>query len=166
MSEPLDRPQSHEEEGGHPFWPTHVLDEAIIFFALFGVLITLAVFFPFGLHGEADPLHTPEAIKPEWYFLATYQFLKYVPKVVGVLGVGVFFVAMFFWPFIDELLYRRMGHRRLAPVVGWAVMLVFLTLTLLGRLSETTIHLGPTAVHFDFHGVPHLGGAPEEGRGQ
>ena len=37
---------------------------------------------------EADPLTTPEHIKPEWYFLFAYAILRAVPnKLGGVLGL-------------------------------------------------------------------------------
>lgn len=165
MADEVDRRDEHEAHpGDHPFWPTHVLDEVMIAYALIALILTLAILRPFGLHGPADPLHTPEAIKPEWYFLATYQFLKYVPKVVGVLTVGAFIVCMLFWPFIDGALHRRLGHRKVSTAVGWLVLVVVALLTLLGRISETEVELFGHTVHFDYLGLPH--GAPpgaEEG---
>lgn len=146
----------------HPFWPTHVIDEVMLLYLVIAVLLGLAVLKPFGLHAPADPLHTPEAIKPEWYFLAMYQFLKYVPKVVGVLTIGAFFTCMLAWPFIDSALYRRLGHRKVSTFVGWMVLVVVGLLTLLGRLSEETVHVFGATVHFDYHGVPRLG-EPGEG---
>lgn len=161
--EPRDASGVHEPEpGDHPFWPTHVLDEMMIAYALIALLLGLAVFRPFGLHAPADPLHTPESIKPEWYFLAMYQFLKYVPKVVGVLTIGAFFVCMLAWPVIDGWLHRRLGHRRVSTFVGWMVLVVVCLLTLLGRISEETVEVFGTSVHFDYLGLPHLG-APAEG---
>ena len=54
----------------------------IVFVALiFGVL---GLLLPVGIGEPADPLNTPAHVKPEWYFLALYQLLKYIPKVAGV----------------------------------------------------------------------------------
>lgn len=148
--------------GDHPFWPAHILDEGMIAFVLLGILLTMAVINPFGLHGKADPLNTPEAIKPEWYFLAVYQLLKYVPKTLGIMAVGAFFGCMFLWPFIDEALARKMGHRKVATFVGWAVLAVVVTLTGLGKICETTIQIAGTTISFDIKAIPHLGGEPHQ----
>jgi quinol-cytochrome oxidoreductase complex cytochrome b subunit len=144
-----------EHEGGHPFWPTHVLDETMIFYVLLGLLLTLAILDPFGLHEKADPLNTPEGIKPEWYFLPLYQGLKYVPKVVGIVGVGIFAAMMLIWPLVDQWLYRRLGHRKVSTVVGAGVLVMFLTLLGLGYLSERTVTLGGAQYHFDLKSIPH-----------
>ena len=160
---------SHEELG-HPFWPTHVLDETMILFVVIGVILTLAIVMPFGLHGEADPIKTPAHIKPEWYFLAVYQFLKYVPKLLGITTVGVFFACMFAWPFVDGKLARRGGNMRSMKGVGWLVMFVITLLTFLGKVSDTTVHVGGLAVSFSSKGFPHFGDTGEhlevEGHGQ
>jgi len=150
---PLNGEEEHEE--GHPFWPTHVLDEAMIFYLLLGLLLTLAILVPFGLHEKADPLNTPEGIKPEWYFLPLYQGLKYVPKVVGIVGVGFFAAMMFLWPFVDQWLYRRLGHRQVSTVVGALVLVAFLTLMGLGFLAERTLTIGGAKYHFDLKSIPH-----------
>lgn len=148
-------PLEEQPEEGHPFWPTHVLDEAMIFYLLLGLLLTLAILFPFGLHEKADPLVTPEGIKPEWYFLPLYQGLKYVPKVVGIVGVGIFGAMMFLWPLVDQWLYRRLGHRKVSGVVGVLVLVMFLALMGLGFLSERTVTVGGRKYHFDLKSIPH-----------
>lgn len=48
---------------------------------------------------DANPMVTPEHIKPEWYFLFLYAVLRCIPnKVVGVLGLvgGLFMIMMLF----------------------------------------------------------------------
>ena len=62
---------------GIPFFPVHVTKEAIVAVLLLAVLVTLAVLRPWGIGEPADPLSTPTHIKPEWYFLPSYQLLKY-----------------------------------------------------------------------------------------
>lgn len=146
--------ETEEHEEGHPFYPTHVLDEIIIFYALLGLLVTLAVLFPFGLHEKADPMTTPVGIKPEWYFLPMYQALKYVPKIVGILGMGLAALVMVIWPFIDALLTPRLGLR-FHRILGGVTLVVVLTLGLLGYLSERTATIFGVRYHFDLKGVPH-----------
>jgi ubiquinol-cytochrome c reductase cytochrome b subunit len=55
----------------------------------------------------ADPRATPPPSKPEWYFLAVYQYLKLPPqeflgisgKTIGVLSQGPFVLAVVLLPF-------------------------------------------------------------------
>ena len=53
-----------------PFWPHYALSEFIAWYIMLGVLVTLAALFPAGLEDKANPLLTPEHVKPEWYFLS------------------------------------------------------------------------------------------------
>ena len=84
-----------------PFYPDHVLSEIKVV----GVILVLVVgvgiaglLFPVGIGDPADALNTPAHVKPEWYFLALYQLLKYIPKTTGALipVIGMLLVA--FWP--------------------------------------------------------------------
>jgi len=114
---------------GHPFWPTHVLDQVIIVYLLSGLLLSLAIVLPFGLHGEADPLLTPDAIKPAWYFLAVYQLLKYVPHTIGLGIVGTFFVVMLGWPLVCGVIERRQPGAAWPAAARVGVMVLFVLLT-------------------------------------
>src|SRR3989304_584559 len=67
----------YEEEGGSiPFWPNHALKEIGGAFLVIGFLAILTLLSPAPMFPKADPLATPEHIKPEWFFLAAYQLLK------------------------------------------------------------------------------------------
>ena len=143
--EPLDTTPAGEP-GDYPFWPIHALNRLMLLYLLVGLLLSLAILLPFGLQGQADPLHTPAAVKPQWYFLALDQFLTLAPRAVGPVGVGLFFLAMCGWPFIDEALARRLGHRKVSTVVGWGVLLLVLGLTALGGLRSHSAGGAPAAV--------------------
>jgi quinol-cytochrome oxidoreductase complex cytochrome b subunit len=138
-----------------PFWPNEIIKMSVV------VLCTLAVIMLFailpvllesvGIHGiehpeePADPRGgTPVGIKPEWYFLATYQYLKLMPtellgisgKTLGVLTQGVLVTALVLLPFW----YRRRAEER----PGWAyriavtsVLVGFVGLTIWGGWPET-----------------------------
>lgn len=153
-----------EEEGGHPFWPTHVLDQVIIMYLLGGVLITLAILMPFHLHQPADPLRTPEGIKPEWYFLPMYQAIKYMPKVVGIALTTLAALLALIWPFLDRLLDLRFGPRTYRKVGAVMVTLV-LVMSLLGWASERTFTVRGQAYSVDMLGIPHRQ-APAIGAGE
>jgi len=96
-----------------PFYPDHVRTELWVAGGL--LLVSLIIFViglisPIGLGEPADPMNTPAHVKPEWYFLALYQVLKYVSKTLGVL-IPIFAVILLtLWPFID----RRGGSMALS----------------------------------------------------
>ncbi|OGW15734.1 MAG: hypothetical protein A2035_04015, partial [Nitrospirae bacterium GWA2_42_11] len=102
----------YEEEGGIPFWPNHALKEIAAAFLLIALLATLTLLSPAPMLPKADPLTTPEHIKPEWFFLAAYQILKgaeilrflgnWAPKTIGILFELIFVVLLFAVPFIDK----------------------------------------------------------------
>ena len=119
-----------------PFFPNYLVDELVAWYILLAVLVVLASIFPAGLEDPANPLQTPQHVKPEWYFLGVYQLLKLIPiKVVGIMlpvvGVGLLVI----WPFLDrnpEVLARR----RILAVGGATVVIVgLIALTVFGYVS-------------------------------
>jgi quinol-cytochrome oxidoreductase complex cytochrome b subunit len=136
--ERADKHDSQEEENEKktvPFFPNYLWDEVIAWYVGLGVLIVLASLFPAGLEGQANPLKTPEHIKPEWYFLFLYQSLKLVPRVVGVLLPGVGVLLLLLVPFMDRGPLRRMSSRRLLIGAVVAVIAVIVALTIWGATS-------------------------------
>ena len=130
--------EKHIEDESIPFYPDHVKTE---FYVTLGVLALvfvfgiLGMFSPVGLGDPADPMNTPEHAKPEWYFLALYQLLKYIPKTAGAVGPVIAMIVLILWPFIDRKpdkspsIYRK----RLIGVVIITIILV--ALTILGEVS-------------------------------
>lgn len=120
-----------------PFYPDHVRSELKVIGGLLLLMVIVGVIglmAPVGLGVQADPLDTPAHVKPEWYFLALYQVLKYIPKTVGVvlplLAVGV----LFFWPFLDRSGDGSLQQRRRAILIG-LLLLIFIVLTVWGEVS-------------------------------
>ncbi|MBI4539567.1 MAG: cytochrome b subunit of the bc complex [Gemmatimonadetes bacterium] len=128
-------PQEKPIEDPVPFVPNHILGELVSLLIAFAVLVVLAALLPAGLEPQADPLATPEHIKPEWYFLAVYQLLKLVPEVVGVLAPAVAGVALTLLPFLDPSRERNLRRRPVAMAVFAAAVLVSVGLTIWGKLS-------------------------------
>ncbi len=164
MSEHPTDVEEKEEEEGITFFPNHLLKEVIAVYLVIGILITLAVFLPFKLHGKADPLSTPEGIKPEWYFLWVYQALKYFPrhmliadgKTIGVILIfGVVVFMQFVWPILDNRPERHPRHRKFTMGVVGTALLIGILLMALGVLSERTMEIGGKMYHFDLRGIPH-----------
>lgn len=112
-----------------PFYPDHITTEAKVALGFFLVLLligVLAAFYPVGLEEPADPMVTPDHVKPEWYFLALYQLLKYVSKTAGVLIPIIGVILILFWPFLDRKpnSKKQIRTRWIASVIFMAVLIV------------------------------------------
>ena len=92
-----------KKSGAIPFYPDHLKTEVRVVWILAGIAVgigILGLFAPVGLEEPADPMVTPNHVKPEWYFLALYQLLKYIPKTIGVLFPILGLLVIFIWPFL------------------------------------------------------------------
>jgi quinol-cytochrome oxidoreductase complex cytochrome b subunit len=128
-----------------PFWPHYVLSEFIAWYIMLGILITLSALFPAGLEEKADAFKTPPHVKPEWYFLAVYQFLKVAavfnflgteaPRLIGVLAPALGMALLFFLPFLDRGRKRPARQRPLMLLVIVGVLVVIIALTVWGQVS-------------------------------
>lgn len=88
-----------------PFFPDHIRTEIRVTWIVLGIVIivgVIGILAPVGLGDPADPMVTPEHVKPEWYFLALYQLLKYIPKTLGVMIPIIGLLVVFIWPFLDR----------------------------------------------------------------
>lgn len=145
-----------------PFFPHHVMKDAISVYVTLALLYALVVLLPWRLHEKADPLVTPEGVKPEWYFLWTYQFIKYFPqtigpisgKVVGILLSGGVFGLLALVPVLDWGPERRPARRKLVMACAGTVVLGVLALTALGYICERDLAIFGTTYHFDILGFP------------
>ena len=134
-----------QEKDSVPFFPHHFMTE---FYVVVGIVVlaiivgALGMLFPVGLQPPADPLDTPLHVKPEWYFLALYQLLKYVPStVLGIEGpmlavsmMAVAVLAVVIWPFLDRKQdsKKAMRTRAIITVVG---VILAIALTIWGEVS-------------------------------
>lgn len=139
-----------------PFWPNEIIKMTvavlctlaiIMFFAILPSLLeSVGINAPGHQEQPADPRgSTPAGIKPEWYFLAVYQYLRLMPtrlagisgKTLGVLSQGVGVAAIVFLPFW----YGKRAGRRPTWVYRLTVTLAimaFLALTIWGGWAERT----------------------------
>ncbi|MBU0717018.1 MAG: hypothetical protein KJ749_02115 [Planctomycetes bacterium] len=130
-----------------PFWPHEVIRLTVAALWVLLVLTALAVLPVILDHSglghwleesePANPRATPAHIRPEWYFLAVYQYLKLTPqefagisgKTLGVLSQGALMLAVLLLPFWS----RRWAHRPprlLHGLVVTGVIAVFVAFTL------------------------------------
>lgn len=150
----VDYKEQYRPDQLEPFWPNEIIKMVVV------VLCTLAVIMFFailpvllewvgirGIQHHEEPANpsgsTPVGIKPEWYFLATYQYLRLMPttflgisgKTLGVLSQGVVVTVVVLLPFW----YRKRASER----PNWffrlgvtAVLAAFLGLTIWGGWPE------------------------------
>ena len=122
------RDEAEEEPQYFNFFPDHFYTELIIGLVLMIILSFLATTFPVQMGPKADPLHTPEIIKPEWYFYVMFRWLKLFSIGTAVLSIGLIIFAMFAWPWIDALL-RRLGWENASVYIGIVAVLALVGLT-------------------------------------
>lgn len=92
----VDYREQYKPEHLEPFFPHEITKMIIVVLCTLALLMFLVVLPTYlenlGIHGiaheedPADPSTTPPHIRPEWYFLAVYQYLKLMPS--EVLGIG------------------------------------------------------------------------------
>jgi quinol-cytochrome oxidoreductase complex cytochrome b subunit len=134
-----------QEKDSIPFYPDHIRTE---FYVVIGIMVLVIIFGvlgmikPLGLQAPADSLDTPLHVKPEWYFLALYQLLKYIPPqvlgidgpVFGVVAILLAVLAVIFWPFLDKKEDSRKAMLIRAIVVTIGVIVV-IAMTIWGEVS-------------------------------
>jgi quinol-cytochrome oxidoreductase complex cytochrome b subunit len=111
------------------FFPDHFYTELILGLVLMIVLSFLATVIPATLGPKADPLTTPEVIKPEWFFYVAFRWLKLFSGTVAVLSTGLIVFVMFLWPFIDEWIRRKTRATEASVWIGIAAVFALVGLT-------------------------------------
>ncbi len=128
------------ERAGAPgtfrFFPDHLYTELSIGLVLMILLSTLATILPATLGPPADPLSTPEVIKPEWFFYVAFRWLKLFAGTTAVLSLGFIVFLMFAWPFVDAWLRRRTPAAEASVWIGIAAVVVLVGLTVWEALAE------------------------------
>jgi ubiquinol-cytochrome c reductase cytochrome b subunit len=134
----------YPEEETIPFFPNYIILEVIVSFLVLAALIVLASVLPVGLEEQADPFNTPQHIKPEWYFLWIYQFIKVPPLLIGpgmvaglagILIPAIGILLLILLPFLDRKPERHPRKRRLAMAITALIVVVFVALSIWGWYS-------------------------------
>ena len=93
-----------------------LMRDGMLWMALLGVVVTLAVLLPAGLGVRADPMKpAPAGIRPEWYFLFMFEALKHIPgrllfidgETVGVLAFTLAGLFVLVVPFVATTPQRQ-----------------------------------------------------------
>jgi ubiquinol-cytochrome c reductase cytochrome b subunit len=121
------------------FWPNQMFMDAVVSFAVFAIMVALAIFSPAPLDDKADPTKNFIAY-PAWYFLALYgllriaggvptQFALFANLLATVVLPGGLVTALILLPFIDRNPSRQLSRR------PWIVGITALSLVLAIGLS-------------------------------
>jgi ubiquinol-cytochrome c reductase cytochrome b subunit len=104
---PLKEYKRKTHPDGYPYYPFFFRKQMYMMMAYFAVMFFFITFLPHLFFTEeanipADPFRTPPEIRPAWYLLAPYQFLKVIPnKFFGITLQVVLIILFLFWPFLD-----------------------------------------------------------------
>lgn len=123
--------ENEPEEGPKHFnfFPDHLMTELAIGLILMIVLSVLATLLPAAMGPKADPLTTPEVIKPEWFFYVMFRWLKLFSRTAAILSTGFIIFVMFSWPFIDVWLRRKTKLEEISVWIGVAGVFLIIGLT-------------------------------------
>jgi len=130
VTELKDEREPERDEGFFRFFPEHFLSELTIGLVLMIVLAALATILPAAMGPRADPLVTPEVIKPEWFFYVAFRWLKLFSGTTAVLSMGLIVFTMVAWPFIDGLVRARRPKSEFSVYLGIVAVLGLLSLTI------------------------------------
>ncbi|HVS14114.1 MAG TPA: cytochrome bc complex cytochrome b subunit [Thermoanaerobaculia bacterium] len=111
------------------FFPDHFYTELIIGLGLMVLLSLLVTLFPPVLGPPADPLTTPEVIKPEWFFYVAFRWLKLFSGTTAILSMGLVVFVMFGWPFVDAWIRKRTRFPEASVWIGIAGVFAIVALT-------------------------------------
>jgi ubiquinol-cytochrome c reductase cytochrome b subunit len=127
------------EQDTVPFHPYYTLKDSVgmcVYLLIFAIL----VFFAPNFFGEPDnyiqanPLQTPNAIVPEWYFLPFYAILRSVPdKLLGVLCMFGSILVWFILPWLDTSPVRSARFRPIYRLMMFALPVDMVILGIVGH---------------------------------
>jgi ubiquinol-cytochrome c reductase cytochrome b subunit len=114
VTPPWWRSESQLQAQQEPFWPRQALKDGVLALLFLIGLGCWAYYRPAPLEEQADPSKLYEA-RPEWYFMFLFQLLSYFKGPAEIVGTfvlpSVFFLILFFWPFLDRVFFWEQPHR-------------------------------------------------------
>ncbi len=122
------------------FYPSFLFKEIVTMMVIFIlVAIILALVFPVELGDPADPTDNLYVPKPEWYFMALYQLLKYFPGKLEIIATAIIpaggIIVLLILPFIDKNPENRPSKRPVAMAVMLFAVVALVLLTIIGIRS-------------------------------
>ena len=141
-----DQKQAYKEKylrakhNGEHFFPDTIYKDLIVSFAIFLLLVGLALFVGVASEPRADPSDASYVPRPEWYFLFLFEMLKFFPGNLEWLGTTIIpaaaVLALLLLPFFDRNPARHWKKRKFALGFMGIVVLGMVALTV--RAAVTT----------------------------
>ena len=132
-----------EKAKGVKFWPDIIYKDLLISFALFILLVGLAIFVGVANEPPADPADASYIPRPEWYFLFLFEMLKYFPGQIEWIGTTVVpaiaVLALLLLPFYDRSPFRHWRKRKLGVSIMTVVVIGMLALTVMAVASTPPV---------------------------
>ncbi len=129
-------PLSGDPGPTHPFYPLQAAKDVLISAAGALLLILVALFVTSAESGPANPTAGNFVPRPEWYFLAHYEILKFLPGLIGAFvlptAVGMFLLLL---PFLNRGPRRPLRQRRFTTILGILACLSIVGLTAQGIVT-------------------------------
>ena len=143
-------PVTHIPLDGIPFHPYYTVKDivgVVVFLMIFSAIVFLLPemggwFLEADNFIPADPLKTPTHIVPLWYFTPFYAILRAVPdKFLGVVGMGLGVVILFFIPWLDRAKVKSIRYRGSIYKLALTLFVIsFIGLGYLGTQPATTLY--------------------------
>ena len=125
-------PGAYEE----PLWPSHMLKEIMIWLGMLMLLMTLSWYAPFGVGEGYDltaPSDPPSGVHPEWYFLALFQLLSFVPEVIAMVLAFAVIAFLFAIPKLDP--DDTVARKRWISLIAGLILALYAGLALVAYFS-------------------------------
>ncbi len=134
-TEPRSNRSRKEAEGGRrligiPIWPEQAVISMTFYLFLLSLVVLMATYIPLNpIEAYGPPSPGTPVMRPDWYFLPVYGFLKLIPgdlsftflggkitpeTIGGVIFPGVLFLAAALLPFLDR--WREPQHYNANPL--------------------------------------------------
>ena len=130
----IEKRYKEEKAKGVKFFPDIIYKDTIVAFAIFILLVGLAMFVGVPQEPPADPNDTSYVPRPEWYFLFLFEMLKFFPGQIEFIGTvvvpGLAILLLLLLPLFDRSVKRHPRSRPVATIVMSAIVLGMVLLTI------------------------------------
>jgi ubiquinol-cytochrome c reductase cytochrome b subunit len=133
-------PVGREAPAGSRFLGHQLIKDAVVMGLAAAIVFGLACLSPVRLEPRADPSDPSYVPRPEWYFLAFFQLLKYLPGGLEILAILVLpaigGMALLLLPWLDRSRERRAARRPWVTGLATVVLMGLIVLTSLGMIDR------------------------------
>jgi menaquinol-cytochrome c reductase cytochrome b/c subunit len=127
------------KQNGVKFYPDIIYKDLLVTFAIFVLLVGLAIYLGVPKEPPADPSDSAYVPRPEWYFLFLFQLLKYFPGKLEWIGTtiipGIAVLALLLLPFYDRSPFRYWKKRKVAVAIMSAIVVGMVSLTVIAAAT-------------------------------